>query len=428
MMVACGKTGAGNQTEGQKVEVAESYTALDEAISTFTALDSGTLRMVIEQNQNHKEANGQSENPYKNVETKTIKFVRSGDYYNFIETDETDETEERDVPVGYKQKDGIRTFYNYMAYDNGTFQWGEGIAELDQYGLPEEIVMAMQLPNIEFIEDIHKGKSGKLTKYTLVLTEGYFDYAERSSEYSSYELNQYDISYFLNKNNQLSSIFLDKSEFWIQSENYNVEQTTTYDIALIENDPKVNMDYFTSSGTYKKPIYDEITEIWREEFINIPETYIFDVRVPRLKQDLPNADKINQKIAADCSLALNATEDDLISEGEWGGYPWHTVDFAVYRFGDIYQICIFNTEASAWGSGIGMWLYTYYYDINLGDVISQEDFLVNMNYTPEEIVEIFYQDYLSEIDMENSYTYDEISNWYYFDGDAKIQFYVNLFG
>lgn len=127
-------------------------------------------------------------------------------------------------------------------------------------------------------------------------------------------------------------------------------------------------------------------------------------------------------------MALNATEDDLISEGEWGGYPWHTVDFAVYRFGDIYQICIFNTEASAWGSGIGMWLYTYYYDINLGDVISQEDFLVNMNYTPEEIVEIFYQDYLSEIDMENSYTYDEISNWYYFDGDAKIQFYVNLFG
>ena len=318
--------------------------------------------------------------------------------------------------------------YTYEAYDDGTFQWKEGAAELGYYDWPEEVTVFTELVDLSLVEGILLEKEGEYVKYSLTLDEAFFDYAAQDSEFNSYELKEYDINYFVDPNNLLSRVSLTKNEFWIQSENYNVTKTTVYDISLVEKNQKVDLNYFRNSGTYKKPVYGDITEIWKEDFINIPETYILDVRVPKLKENLPNAEKINQKIAMDCSIALNATVDDLVSEGEWGNYPWHTVDFAVYKFGDIYQICIFNTESSAWGSGIGMWMYKYYYDINLGDVVSQEDFLVHMNYIPEEILEIFYQDYLGEFGTGESYTYDEIADWYYFDENANIQFYVNLFG
>ncbi|NCB43346.1 MAG: hypothetical protein EOM59_12115 [Clostridia bacterium] len=424
-MVACKGSGSVEIPEEQIGNIDESYALLEEAVSTFGVLSSGTLEMSMRYEQKHIDVSGQGESLYENEQTKTVHFAKAGAGYNFIEIVETNE---QDVPIGYKQEDGVYTQYNYMAYDEGTFQWMEGAAELANDALPEEFLIIMQLMDKNLVDEILIKEEGDYIKYTLVLDEIFFDRAHQSSDLAGYALSGYVLNYFVDQDNSLSRVSLDKSESWIQSENYNVEQRIVYDISLIEKNQAVDLNFFETSGTYTRPVYDEITEIWREEFINIPETYIFDVRVPKMKESLPNAEKINQKIAVDCTVALNSTVDDLLSEGGWGGYPWHTVDFSVYQFGDIYQICIFNTEASAWGSGIGMWMYKYYYDIALGDVVNQEDFLVMMNYTPEEIVEIFHRDYLGQTNMEETYTYDEIAEWYYFDQDAKIQFYINLFG
>lgn len=423
-MTACGGDGSVQQPEEGEDHIGENYAALRQVVSSFDAMTSGTLQIVIDYNQKHVEVGGQGGSEYNSIETKTIDFVKSGPGYHFIEIVEA---EDQNVPKGYKQEDGVYTMYHYEAYQDGTFQWVEGAAELGYYDLPSEASVFIELADEALIDDIQITEEDDYTQYTLALDEMFFDYAVQSSDLNSYELKEYVISYFVDAENQLRRVALKKSEYWVQSETYDVEQTTAYDIALTAKNQKINLDYFKENGTHIKPVYDDVTQIWREEFINIPETYILDVRVPKLKETLPNAEKINQKIAVDCAVALNSDVDDLISEGEWGSYPWHTVDFAVYQFGDVYQICIFNTEASAWGSGIGMWMYKYYYDIGVGDVVNQEDFLREMNYTHEEIVEIFHRDYLSEIDMGDSYTYDEISDWYYFDEAGHVQFYVNLF-
>lgn len=423
-MVACEKNVPVELPEDQEGLIDEDYAVLEQAVSSFNALESGTMQIQIDYMQNHIGVSGQGESVYQSLDTHTVSFAKAGQNYNFIKIVEA---QEQTAPMGYKQEDGVYTMYNYVAYDDGTFQWKEGAAELEYYALPEESDLFTNLIEISLIDDILREEQDETTKYSLVLDEAFFDYAVQASEFINYELRAYNINYFVDQNNLLRRVSLTKEEFWIQSEDYNVEQTTAYEISLSEKNQPVDLNYFANSGTYTRPVYDEITEIWKESFINIPETYILDVRVPKIKENLPNAYKINQRIADDCAIALNATVEDLVSEGEWGGYPWHTVDFAVYQFGDVYQLCIFNTEASAWGSGIGMWMYKYYYDVSRGDIVSQEDFLESMDYTQEEILESFYEDYLGEINMGN-YTYEEVADWYYFDEDGSIQFYVNLFG
>ena len=250
-----------------------------------------------------------------------------------------------------------------------------------------------------------------MTVYELIPDEALFDTRASLSSYNGYSLDEYNISYYVDPEGLLRRVVLSQTESWIHTEIYNMEQTLLYDIELVSIQDETDMDHFRSSSTHVRPVYDEITEIWREAFINIPETYLFDVRIPKLRSDLPNAQKVNDLIAADCNMELSATLADLTSQGEWGGYPWYTADFSVSRFGDIYQICIFKTEASAWGSGVSMWMYKYYYDVEQGDVLDTEDFLAHMNYTPQEVEEIFYRDYLYESpEPDDEFTYDQISD------------------
>lgn len=423
-MTACGGNNAVQQPEDEENRLDERYATLQEAISDFSSSTSGTIQIIKERNEKYVDISGENVSDYSVVETKTIDFTKSSANYNFIEIVETKGWE---VPEGYRQSDGVFTKYHYVAYPDGTFQWTEGAAELSHYSLPQDVSMLLELTEIDFIDSIMTSDEGDYVKYNLLFKHEFFDFASQASDYNNYELKGYDINYFIDNKNQLSRIVLEKNELWAQSEMYDVVQTTVFEIDLIKKNKKTDLDYFRKNGTYTKPIYNEITEIWREEFINIPETSILDVRIPKLKATLPNAEKINKKIAADCALALNATVEDLEKEIIWADYPWRTVDFSVHKFGDVYQICIFNTEACALGSGINMWMYTYYYDIAVGDAISQDNFLRHMGFTREEIVAIFHNEYLGGMGTGDSYTYDEISDWYYFDEDRLVQFYVNLY-
>lgn len=406
--------------------IGESYEKLKAAQAAFLALDAGVLEAAGEFIQTYIEAGNGQENEYRDQTADTIHFRKTSKGYDYIQISQT---VTRDTPEGYKQEDGVRTLYQYMAYPDGTFEWKESAAEKDYYDLPAAAALFTALDSENMIRDILVRTEGSSTVYELVPDEAYYDSRASQSTYTGYSLDAYTISYHVDSDGLLRRVVLSETESWIHTEIYNIKQSNSIDIELVSLKDEADMDHFPSSSTYQRPVYDEITEIWRQEFINIPETYLFDVRIPKLRKDLPNADAINERIAADCSMELNATPEDLESQGEWGGYPWHTTDFAVYRFGDIYEICIFNTEASAWGSGVSMWLYKYYYDAVRGQVVEIDDFLASMQYTPEEIVEAFYRDYLYESpDSGGDFTYDQIRDWFYLDGEGRVQFYVNLYG
>ena len=407
-------------------EIQETYEQLQEAAAAFRQLDAGVLQIVSEQTQRHIESGSGQANEYVEKTEDTIRFRKTDQGYDLIRISRS---EGQDVPTGYKQENGILTLYNYRAHEDGTFEWKEAAAEKNHYRLPEEADLFVHLTDQKLIREIRVEHRDGMTVYELIPGGAFFDARASLSAYKGYALDTYQISYCVDEQHLLRKVILSQTESWTHTEIYDVEQTRVVEIELDSVQDETDLDYFRNNGTYVRPVYDEITEIWREEFINIPETYLFDVRIPRVREELPNANKINDRIAADCEMELNATLADLTSQGDWGGYPWHTVDFEVCRFGDIYQICIFNTEASAWGSGVSMWMYKYYYDASLGDEIKPEDFLAHMNYTPREIEEIFYRDYLFESpDPDGEFTYDQISDWFYIDEDANVRFYVNLYG
>ncbi len=407
-------------------EIGEAYDKLKEAQEAFFALDAGVIEASGEFIQTYIEAGNGQENEYRDQTADTIHFRKTSQGYDYIQISQT---VTRDTPEGFKQEGGVRTLYQYTAYPNGTFEWIESAAEKDNDDLPPAAALFTVLEKQSMIRDILVRTEGDRTVYELIPDEAYYDSRASLSSYTGYSLDAYDISYHVDSEGLLRRVVLSETESWIHTEIYNMKQSNSIDIELVSLEDEADMDHFRKSSTYQRPVYDEITEIWRQEFINIPETYLFDVRIPKLRDDFPNADVINDRIAADCSMELNATPADLENQGEWGGYPWHTTDFAVYRFGDIYEICIFNTEASAWGSGVSMWLYKYYYDAVRGQVVETDDFLTSMHYTPQEIVEAFYRDYLYESpDPGGDFTYDQVRDWFYFDGEGKLHFYVNLYG
>jgi hypothetical protein len=402
------------------------YQQLQEAQKAFCDLDAGVLRISAEHVQKHIEAGSDQHNEYRELIEDTVRFRQTDLGYDFIQIIQE---QGQDVPMGFKQENGVYTLYNYTAYQDGTFEWREAAAEKNHYELPDNASLFRTLEEVPMIQKILVETEGDMTVYELIPDEAFFDTRASLSSYNGYSLDDYRISYYVDQEGLLRRVVLSQTESWIYSEMYNTEQTLFSDIELISVQDEVDMDHFRNSSTYVRPVYDEVTEIWREEFINIPETYLFDVRIPRLRGDLPNAKKINDRIGADCNMELNVTPADLTSQSEWGGYPWYTADFSVTRFGDIYQICIFKTEASAWGSGVSMWMNKYYYDAGQGDVLDTEDFLAYMNYTPQEIEEIFYRDYIYEAsEFDDEFTYDQISDWFYLDENANVKFYVNLYG
>lgn len=409
-----------------QADLREIYQQLQAAQNAFHLVDAGVLQISAEHIQKYIEAGSDQSDEYQELIEDTIRFRQTDPGYDFIQISQT---QGQDLPVGHKQEDGIYTLFNYTAYPDGTFDWKEAVAEKDHYELPGNAQLFTTLEEISMIRAIQVETKGDMTIYELIPDEAFFDARASLSSYNGYSLDEYRISYYVDTEGLLRRVVLSQTESWIHTEIYNMEQTLLYDIELVSIQDETDMDHFRSSSTHVRPVYDEITEIWREAFINIPETYLFDVRIPKLRSDLPNAQKVNDLIAADCNMELSATLADLTSQGEWGGYPWYTADFSVSRFGDIYQICIFKTEASAWGSGVSMWMYKYYYDVEQGDVLDTEDFLAHMNYTPQEVEEIFYRDYLYESpEPDDEFTYDQISDWFYLDEDANVKFYVNLYG
>ncbi|HHX93431.1 MAG TPA: hypothetical protein GX688_07340 [Clostridiales bacterium] len=423
-LTSCGAKGG--PAGGAEGDLSALRAQIQEAQQAFSRLGTGELRIETERTQTYVHASGGQDVEQEETTSDIIYFKKTGSDYEFIQIRRQSLA---DTPEGFKQHNDIHTKFYYISRPNGTHTWQEAAAESGYDSLPEEADWLFRLESEPLIEAIEADEQDGYTVYELTPNEAWFEAAAAGSEYNGYAVDAYSISYSINEDGLLRSVRVAQDESWIHSDMYDIRQTLRCEIELVDTGTAPDMDYFKNDSTYQKPVYDEITEIWREEFINLPETFLFDVRIPRMKSDLPGAAAINSRIQEDCNLELTATAVDLESYGSWGGYPWHTVDFAVMKFGHVYQICIFNTEASAWGSGVNRWLYKYYYDSVAGEAMSADDFLVHMGYEPPEIEELFFRDVVIEdIDSADDYSYDDIADWYYFDENGRVQFYVTLYG
>ncbi len=109
------------------------YQKLLDSAASFNELHSGILTVDMKYVQKYIDTQGKEDNEYTARHTNTVNYQKSEEGYDFIQIILQADQE---VPSGFRQKDGIYTQYLYQPYDDGTFEWREGAASLDQYELP----------------------------------------------------------------------------------------------------------------------------------------------------------------------------------------------------------------------------------------------------------------------------------------------------
>lgn len=79
------------------------------------------------------------------------------------------------------------------------------------------------------------------------------------------------------------------------------------------------------------------------------------------------------------------------------------------------------------GSGPLLWTSVYGYDLEKDAVLTTEELLERLDYTPEDVVDRFYEEMVEPEDREN-YTWEDIGyGWFYIDEAGELAFTVNLY-
>jgi len=159
---------------------------------------------------------------------------------------------------------------------------------------------------------------------------------------------------------------------------------------------------------------------------DIPDVFRFDVTIPKIKDSVPNADKINNKIRSDYQEIMSADRSNYTELVTGFTYPVLNVKYEIYSFDGVYEICVLGEIYSAQGSGVSFWAMRYYYDTNIMDEISEEEFLSKLGYSKEKIVQAFYDEVVE--DGDTGYTYEDfITFWYYIDQNKQCVFHSGLY-
>lgn len=148
-----------------------------------------------------------------------------------------------------------------------------------------------------------------------------------------------------------------------------------------------------------------------------------DVRLPRISEKYPNADKLNKAIETEFYYPIIQTELSDWETAEGYQYTWYQYDYSVTEFDGVYSISVFDTISSAYGSyQPWQWVWSFYYDANGGNILTAEQFLKEVGYTENEVVSAYIRAYCparkpEEID------FDKIL--FYFDGCRQLKFIFN---
>ena len=163
-----------------------------------------------------------------------------------------------------------------------------------------------------------------------------------------------------------------------------------------------------------------LEEMYRK-YDDVPEVLRLDVSIPKVREDLPEAEEINDRISLDFKVAISAERNDYDGLIMGFAYPAYEVNYQEFAFDGIYEICVFSETYSTYGSGMDQWINRYYYDFNNKRAISEEEFLAHFGYDEDKIVEEFHKKFAGALDT-GDYSYEMITYWYYFDENGELIF------
>lgn len=153
-----------------------------------------------------------------------------------------------------------------------------------------------------------------------------------------------------------------------------------------------------------------------------------DISIPALREDLPGAQAVNDVIGADWFQKLNPGEyQEELRAGFY--YANCQVDYSVFQFQDVYEICIHYFNSSCGGSGSSQYTYRYCYDSQTGRLLEDEEFLALLGLTQQDVLDLFYAQLLDgALSEDEVFSYEEhVEFFYYIQEDGQIVFTTGIF-
>ncbi len=161
---------------------------------------------------------------------------------------------------------------------------------------------------------------------------------------------------------------------------------------------------------------------------DVPDTLRLELSLPGVREDLPGAQAVNDAIEADWTAFIHL--EDACEDFQSGfAYPLHRVDYSVYSFQDVYEICVHYLATSLYGSGILYATARYCYDSGAGRLLSDGEFLSHVGLTQQTVEEAFQAEVVmgsGEEDEEFPYEL-YIKSSYYIQEDGQIVFTTGIF-
>ena len=327
---------------------------------------------------------------------------------------------------GELQYKGIKYKYTRRDHERDTVEWVEGAAQAGCTELPALESLMFRLPEFEELDSI----KFEYSCYKLSVGKSFFRVLAEDSSVNSayYTLSNVSAEYYLDGNGDLAGCSWMYTESWSAS-GASVTDNVSAEIELLKDETPLPATWFRDSTTYVRPEYPEITETAREAHYNIPGKIVFDVRIPKIKDGLTGADKLNKTIEKDLEYEMTMDEASL-SAAEYSDYISRKADYSVIKIGKFYEILVDCSVGSAEGSGAATWGHRYFYVSDKGGPVSAEEFLKMMGYDQEAFLaaadeDELYTDY-SGRKMSEDFTYEELLGMFYFDEEAELVFAPDL--
>ena len=353
-----------------------------------------------------------SQTDYYREDNGAVSFIRV--YYN----------ENEDPYLGTLQVGGIR--YSYTLKDMGNKQvlWKEGVAQSGCNDLPSPESLISTIPERTAVSKI----SFDGTTYTLSIKPSVHNVIV-SVDAEASERTLSDITAYY-KVNAAGSIVSSECIYTETVKEQNNTRTSNIDLIVeVDNARELKtLAWFEENSTYVRPTFADVTADMRVFYVNIPEKIIFDIRIPKIKDDLPGAEALNTLIREDFSYELSQTEQSLAKE-DFGEYISYVSDYEVFRFGNYYEIVVTTTYGSAYGSGSVSKINRYVYDAVSGEQSDPEAFLEKMGYDKEKFLKTAYDleeyTYILGRHITEVYSYEDLLMRYWFDQSGNLKFIVD---
>lgn len=198
---------------------------------------------------------------------------------------------------------------------------------------------------------------------------------------------------------------------------------------IVETDYEFHLDWEIEKGWYSQSECDILTDMIGA-YEDTHSEFRMLVSIPKVKESLSNADKINQKIYADYENVITATREDYGSLVTGFSYPTLMIYYKEFEFDGVYEVCLFERRYSTFGSGIDYSVKKYYYDSNIEDEITEDEFLSKLGYNREDVIKAFY-DEVREVDSKAAeadygFPYERITYLYHVDENRDLEFHTGL--